>query len=507
MSRVNNSLLNLKYSIINQIVIFVLNFVVRMIFVRILSAEYLGVNGLFNNIITVLSFAELGIGSAIVFSMYEPLLKNDIHMLKGLMNLYKKAYWIIGLVIIIVGALLTPFLEYFIKEIPDIDNLSIIYLLFVFSSGITYLFSYFQSYLIADQKNYIVTRYRIRFNIISSILQILVLLILRDFIFYLIIKLGVPILEQLLISRKTLQIYPHLQQKEKFELQATDKQRIYKNIRAMFLHKTGGIVVNGTDNLLISKFVGIVQVGLYSNYLLIITSFNKIFTIFSSSITASIGNLGATKDTERLLFIYRCLDMLGYWFFGFSSIFLALMFNPLIELLFGVRYLLEPQTVFLIIISYYLTGRRRTVLNFREALGLFWYDRYKPIFESTVNIVVSVFLAIRMGLDGVILGTIISTVSVSFWVEPIVLYRYGFSRSSREYFLRYFIEIIAVAIIGIGLVVVANCFDLNLISTFVIRMSLGVVIPSLIIFLVYRRTKEFEFILPIFRRFFHKPNR
>lgn len=497
----------MKSSIINQIVIFVLNFVVRMIFVRILSAEYLGVNGLFNNIITVLSFAELGIGSAIVFSMYEPLLNNDMHMLNGLMNLYKRAYWIIGLVIIVVGSSLTPFLKYFIKELPQIDHLSIIYLLFVFSSGITYLFSYFQSYLIADQKNYIVIRYRIKFNIISSIFQIVVLLAFRNFIFYLMIKLGVPILEQLLISRKTLKIYPHLQQKDKFELKATDKRRIYKNIRAMFLHKTGGIVVSGTDNLLISKFVGIVQVGLYSNYLLIITSFNKIYNIFSSSITASIGNLGATKDTERLLFIYQCLDMIGYWFFGFSSIFLALLFNPLIELLFGAHYLLEPQTVSLIIISYYLTGRRRAVLNFREALGLFWYDRYKPIFESTVNIVVSVFLAIRMGVDGVILGTIISTVVVSFWVEPIVLYKYGFSRSSREYFIRYFIEIIAVAIIGFGLVFITSRFNLNQIATLLIRTGLGLVVPSICIFLVYRRTKEFAFIMPIFKKLFRKTNR
>jgi len=500
MSRTSKSIRNIKYALIGQASGLLISFISRMVFVKILGAEYLGINGLFTNILSILSLLELGFGSAIVYSMYKPLANKDDKKVIALMELYKKGYISIGLAIGILGLLLTPFLSFFISETPDIPNIEVMYLMFVLNSSLTYFFSYKRSLIIADQKRYIATFYRYGFYFILNVLQIIALILTGNYFLFLGLLIVNTLLENIFISRKANNLYPFLKEKNTNELPADEKKMIFRNVRAMMYHKVGSTIVMGTDNILISKFFGLVSVGLYSNYLLIINSLNTMFGLLFQSVTASIGNLGATEKLEKYRFIFNVIDMVGFWIFGFSSISLIILFNPFISLWIGSEFLFPIEIVFIIVINFYITGMRRSVLSFRDALGLFWNDRYKPIFEVVVNLVMSIILADIFGIVGIFLGTFISTLTVCFWVEPLVLYKHGLKSSVKPYFIKYIKHTVLLFIIGYVTWLISHLItDMSIIG-FLGKLVICAIIPNLLFTFVFWKTKEFQYLFSVFKR-------
>lgn len=500
MNRISSSVRNAKYGVLGQLIYFITNFVVRTFFVRYLSVEYLGLNGLFTNILSILSLAELGVGSAIIFSLYEPLAKNEIPRLKALMRVFRTAYLGIGIWMIAVGLLLSPFLGLFIKELPNIPNIKLIYMLFVANSAITYFFSYKRALIVADQKKYIDSIYQFAASSISGILQILLLVLTQNYILFLSIKFITTILENYLISLKADQYYPFLKKYGGEKLKVKDKSNIIKNIKAMLFHRIGGTVVFGTDNLLMSKFVGIVSVGIYSNYILITGALNSLINILFQSITASIGNLNVTDDKDRLQSVFMSIDFICFWIYGFSSIALINLLNPFIELWLGRQYLFQFPIVLLITVNFYIQGQRSSVLAFRDALGLFWNDRYKPLLESFINLVASYILVIRLGVIGVLIGTLISTLSTAFWIEPLILYKYGFSTSVQKYFIVYFNRLLVISASGAITWLICSVINLPLLGGLIIKMLLCAIVPNIMIALIYRKSPEFSFLIGIVKQ-------
>ena len=293
MSRTDNSLRNLKTAVLFKLAAIVVNFIARKIFVVVLTKEYLGLDGTFANILTMLSLAELGVGTAITYSMYKPLAEGDRELILSLMTLYRKFYTIIGITVGVLGAALTPFLQYIIRDIPDIPHIRLIYLMFVLDSSISYFLVYKQSLISADQKQHIVTSYQYKTSMAVTAAQCAALLLTGDYILYLALKLCATFVCNALLARKADRLYPYLKQKTVQPLPAPVRQDISKNIRAMIAHKLGSVVVFGTDNVLIAYFVGAVSVGLYSNYLLITQSLKSAYSMIFRAMTASIGNLCA----------------------------------------------------------------------------------------------------------------------------------------------------------------------------------------------------------------------
>ena len=504
MTRISNSVRNIKVSLIGQISNLIISFIARTIFVYFLSAEYLGLNGLFTNILSILSLAELGIGSAIVYSLYEPLAKKEEYRISALMQIYKKAYISIGIWMGLAGFILTPFLGFFIKEIPEIENINLIYLLFVGNSALTYFFSYKRALIIADQKKYIDSLYYHTSFFVLNIIQIIILVLTQNYIYFLTIKIIITFIENYLISKKADRLYPFLKQPVSFKLSIEEKNTIVRNIKAMFIHRIGNVIVMGTDNLLLSKFVGLVAVGKYSNYLLIINSLNTFFDIIFKSLTASIGNLGATENKERVQQIFKSINFLNFWMYSFASIALINLINPFIIIWVGNEYVFSYDVVFLIVLNFYIQGLRASVLTFRNALGLFWYDRYKPIFESIINLVASVYLATQYGVSGVLLGTVISTVSTSFWVEPLVLYKYGFYISSIEYFITYAYRMLTTLLIGVITWYVCNLLSGNSFLDFAYKLVVCLLLPNLLLIIIYHRTPNFKYLLRVVKNMLFK---
>ena len=506
MSRISNSIKNIKYAMLGQAMSIIINFLTRTIFTRVLSAEYLGVNGLFSNIISILSLAELGVGSAIIYSMYKPLAEKDVLKLKVLMNFYKKVYFTIGIFILVFGVGITPFLQTFIKEMPDIQNLNAIYILYVTNSAFTYFLSYKRSFLIADQKKYIDTFYEYTFLLIRNVFQIIVLLATKNFLLYLMIQIIITVLQNAIISAKTDRLYPFLREKIEVKMDKEDTALIVKNTKALLMHKIGGVLVLGTDNLVISKFVGIIEVGLYSNYLMIIAALNQVIGLVFQSLASSIGNLGVTEKGDKNIFIFKAIDLIGFWIVSFSSICLVILFNPFINLWLGINYMFPSSVVLLIVINFYFSGRRQSVLTFKEAFGLFWYDRYKPLFEAGINLIFSLILVKYFGIEGVIMGTIVSTLTICVTVEPYVLFKYGFKTSPKAYYFDYTFKAAITVIVGVITWGICTIFSDATFGSFFLRMVVCASIPNLIFVVIFWKTQEFQYLLMVVKNVIKKKN-
>lgn len=437
--RTKYSFYNLLGAIIGQFLGIVAQFASRRIFIICLNQTYLGVSGLFSNILSVLSLMELGAGVAMTYSLYKPIAENQRELIKSLMRFYHKIYVMIGVAILIVGFAITPIYPYFIAGQCNIPHLTIIYWIFVINTAVTYFFSYKRTLIICDQRRYIYSLTHYGMYAVGSILQIIALLLTKNYIIYLLCLTISTLLENAIITGIANKKYPYLKDKNVEELPKDEIGMLKKNIGSMLMHKIGGMVVSSTDNIIVSAFVGLNVVGIYSNYLLITDALSKVAIQFFQAITASIGNLLVEKDTAHINKVFQRTFFIGSVIYGTCTVAMLCGFQSFIDWYAGGNYLLEFSTVILICISFYVTGIRKAVLTFRDASATYYYDRYKAIAEAVMNLVLSIAFVKYMGIDGVILGTILSAVSISLWIEPLVLYKHILKDRISLYFINLFV--------------------------------------------------------------------
>lgn len=437
MSRINRTMRNVRYGFFGQVLALIVSFVARNLFIRYLGVEYLGVHGLFSSLLLVLSMAEAGISSAIVYSMYQPLAHREHAKVRSLMEFYRRAYIYVGSAIAALGLLITPFLTFLSEDLSDIPGMHGLFLLFVTNSAVTYFLSHKKALLFADQKRHIVIVYRYAAFIALSVTQVGVLMLTANFGLFLGVQILFTIVENVALSRKVDRIYPFLNDQEPVSLEGGEREGILKNVRALIFHRLGGAVLVGTDNVLISFFVGLVAVGLYSNYLLVVNSVGLVLASVFASVTASVGNLGVLASSEHQLQTFRAVDLASVCLHGVSAASLFVMLNPFMALWLGPEFVLEWQVVLLIVANFYLTGVRRSLWVFKEAKGVFWPDRFRPLVEVLVNLGGSMLLGHFFGLLGVLMGTLLSALLVCLPWEPRIVFRYALHLGAAEYYGRF----------------------------------------------------------------------
>ena len=421
--RIESSLKNIITSLSSNIITIVIGLIAQALFIKILGSEYLGLNSLFSNIISMLAIVEMGIGSAIIYNLYKPIVENDEEKIKSLMKFYKKSYRIIGLIICIIGLSIIPFL----KTIVDIDNIGIninsyvVYLLFLIETICSYFLSYKRSILYANQKNYIVNIIHIIYTIILNCLQIMILYLTKNYYLYLIIKIIMRIIENVAITYISNRIYKYLMDKDIKPLNKEIEKDIFTKVKALFFHKIGSFIILGTDNIIISKFLGLTMVGLYSNYYLIINSVQTIFNQIIQSTTSSVGNMLVTESKEKQFYIYKKIRFMNFWISTFTSIAILVIMENFITIWIGTEYILPNAVLVILVINYYLNSSRATFIAFKEAAGIYYEDRFVPLVESAINIISSIILVQKFGLAGVFLGTIQSSFIKTYLKENILV--------------------------------------------------------------------------------------
>lgn len=493
MSRTKNTIKNFSVAIMGQVIGLFISFIARIFFIKILGEEYLGLNGLFTNILTVLSLAELGVGEAIIYSLYKPLAEKDTRKCNMIMQLYKKLYIYIGIFILVIGIAITPILPYLIKELPDIKYINYIYILFVINTAISYWFSYKRNLIIADQNRYVATIYRYVFFAILNIVQIFYLVIFKDYIGFLILQIISTLLENILVSNKANKMYPYLKEKEKIKLDKKVKDEIVKNTKAMMMHRVGGTIVTSTDNIILSMLVGLNAVGIYSNYYMVVYALNLFFTQLYNSLIPSVGNFCVNNNDSKKYGLFKKINFLTFYMYSLSCVMLFALYNLFIEIWVGNSLLFPIEIVAVLIINFYLTGMRKSVLCFRDAEGLFDKDKWKSICEAIINIVVSIILGLKFGTIGIFIGTLISSITTCVWVEPFVLYKYSFNKNFLEYLKIYFKQMLWTVIVITIVITINSLVKYSLMIEFIKNGLIAFIIYHFVFFISFRKTDEYKY--------------
>lgn len=492
MSRTKNSAINASVATISRLAYILINFISRTVFIKTLGTEYLGVNGLFTNILLILSFAELGIGNAIIFKLYKPIADNNQERIKTLLHFYKKAYFLIGLFILGVGILVIPFLDIIIKETPNIkENLAFIYLLFLANTTISYFFTYKRSIITGHQKEYLINIISLIITIGQNILQIVFLFLTHSFVLFLLIQILFTAINNVLISVFANKMYPYIKEKKYEKLDKSEQKSIFNDVKSLVLYKLGYIISNGTDNIIISSFLGVKEVGLLSNYTTITTAITSLLSSAFNSLTASIGNLNTIKDSSRKEDIFYQILFLSFLIYGYISIATSLLINDFITIWLGSKYLLDFSICIAIGFNLYVDGMRFVNYTFRNTLGLFKKGRFMPLISSISNIILSIILVNYIGIFGVLIATGLTRLLILTWYDPYLIHKNEFKTSSIRFYKSYLYYLLITILTFVICHKIVSIISLTGIFGFIVN-SLTITLIVVIIFVIATyRMKEF----------------
>ena len=495
-SRFDNSARNVFFSLIAQIFAIVLNIVGRKVFVTVLDAEYLGVSTAFSNVLNLLNLAELGVGTAIIYSLYKPIAEYNESKICSLMGLYRKVYCSVGFFILVVGGVLTPFLDFFVLSMPDIPNVKFIYILLVIQTSSAYFFSYKINFLSATQQSYITQKYQIVSSILQLVLQISALVISKNYFSYLIIGIAIPYVRNVLISKRVDSMYPFLRNQPD-KLESGEVCKIKKNVIALFLYKISNTLSASIDTILISKMLGVIEVAVYSNYHLIISYSDLFFINVLGTVTPSIGNLMTIDDLEKKRRFFSTLRMLYCWFATYLAVGLIVLFNPLIRLWLGDDYVFSESIVVALVISITLTNFQRPCSLMRDANGLFWYGKFRPLVMAVVNLSVSIVLVNVYGTIGVVIGTCVSKIVTFVWYDPYIVFKHTLKCGLKEYFVKYVYNWAVLVFLSY------LCYYLYSLIPFegVVAFFIGVILITIVVngclLLLNFHTREFSYLIEL----------
>lgn len=416
-SRLKKSIKNLRAAWIGQFLNIFAKFVMRRFFVRYISADYLGLDAVFTNIIGLMNLAELGIGSAIFYALYAPLAEKDEKRILGIMQLFARVYRTIAILLTVVGMILMPLLTIIAPETQGLSSVHLLFGFYLINTVVSYLFSYKGLLASADQKSYISTRNHYIFIISLNIAQIFVIYFTKSFIAFAAIQSIFTIAEGLSLSCKMNKEYPILRQKEKVKLPENVTRKIWADVRKIFISKMGNTVIASTDNLILSNVVGLQMTGKYSNYALIKASLQAIVCQFQAAVSASVGNLAAMGEREKEIEYFWFLNFLTTVLYSITSVCLYNLMQPFIAYWLGGDFLMSQGVLLCTTIVYYLYGVRGIFSTFSMAHGVFDLEAKKTAMEAIGNLVISVVLAVRLGVVGVLLGTVVSSLCIGVPLE------------------------------------------------------------------------------------------
>lgn len=494
-SRIKNTGKNIIFSFLFQFLKILLVFINRIIFVRILGASFLGVNGLFTNILSFLSLVDLGMSTAMMYSLYELLAKKDEEKILMYMKYFKKAYRIIAFSIFILGLMLIPFLKYIVNLPSDMPNIYIYYILLLLNTVASYLFIYQTTIVSADQKNYILNKYDIIFQFVLFILQILALLITKSFIFYLMSQIICTILCNVAKVRASKKLYPYLSKESNEKLSSKERKKIHSNVFSLFFYKLGGIIITNTDNILISIFVGTIAVGYYSNYCTIVSSITTFLTMIFTSIKASLGNYIVKRQNDEQLHMFEILEIYNFWLVCFCSICFWILIPDFIEICFGKEYVLTTGLLACVVLNFYTSNIRQTIWAYRETTGTFNKTKYVTLVTAILNIILSIIFGYFFGLVGIIFATVLSRMLYSWWKEPLIIFREHFNTSPKRYYINYikrFCLFLLIGTITFGIILLIDIPNLYLL--FIVKMLICVTVPIILLGIFYRNSDAMKYL-------------
>lgn len=502
MGRVQSAAKNIAFGYIGNLTTQLLGFVLRTVFINYLGDTLNGINDLYTGILSVLSLAELGVGTALNYSLYGPVARKDYEKIKSYMQLYKKAYRVIGLVIAVIGLAISPFLPYLVKQPQGVSvrDLTLYYFIFLFNTVSTYFVAYKYSLAYAEQKNYIQTNTITITKMITVTLQIAVIVTTRNFYLYLLTAAAVELIQKIFISWYLNRLYPYLKDKNVKKLSKEETGEVVTKTKALVFHKVGDVARLQTDSMIISAFINVTLVGFVGNYNMILNSVANFVNIIFNSVLSSFGNLIATESKEKQYSVFKVYRFFACWIYGFSAVGFFLLLTPFIVIWQGPEKVLAAGAVACILIDYYFKGDRIVLSNFKTAAGVFEQDKYLALIQGVVNLILSIVLVQKIGLVGIYIGTIVSGLIANI-TKPFIIYKVCFEKSVKTYFLdsvKYLAVLFGILVLltGIRQFVMPQVTILS----FMLMFIMICVVFNGIFLLLFGRTQEFGYLWGIIKR-------
>lgn len=493
MQRTKNTIRNIMFGLLNKIILLFGPFIIRMVIIKQLGSAYLGLSGLFTSILQVLNLTELGFSSAVVFSMYKPIAENDSETICALMNLYKKIYRIIGIIILVVGLMITPFITNIIKgSYPSDINIYILYIIYLFNTAITYfLFAYKSALLTAHQRNDIISNVNTILHIIEYIVEIIILCVVKNYYLYVLVTTAKNILNNIICAYKANKLYP--QYIAKGTISKDIVKDIKKRVSGLMIQKICTTTRNSLDSIFISAFIGLNVVAIYSNYYLIMNAIIGLIGTITTAMAAGIGNSIVIETVDKNYNDMNKFNFMYMWISGWCTICLACLYQPFMKLWMGTEYMFEYGVVILFCLYFYALKMGDIRAVYSDSKGLWWENRYRAIIETFANLILNLVLVKFLGIYGIIAGTLISLLIINFGYGSQILFKYYFGENRiKEYFKNHLMYFTVTLVIAIITYFICSLINFDGIIEIIIKSIICVVIPNILYFLIYFKTKKFE---------------
>ena len=501
-SRKKKTFINTIAGVINSFCNSILSFVLRTIFIITLGIQYTGVSSVFTAILTMLSLSELGIGTAIATALYSPLKEQDEKTIQKLMHFYKTAYRNIAVFIFIIGLSLTPFLEHIITKVPDVkENIRIIFMFYIVRNALSYLMIYKSTLLNADQKQYITKSYETLCTLVRYALEIIFLLVFKDFIIYLVIEVLGTITQNYLITKRAEKEYPYAFKDTPERLTEEEKRLLFKDIKGLAMYSISGSLGKSIDSVLISSYIATAMAGLLSNYTLIKQQIERTIKQFFNALTPSVGNLAAEHDTIKQIRIFEEILYISFVLVNFCSVCMFVLFNPFINAWLGEEYCLDNEIAFIIAFDFFLYIFLQAIASFRTANGLFVKGQYRPLLTAVLNVILSLTLIKTLGIFGTILATVICRF-VTQWYDPYLLYKYIFHYSFRNFCLKYSYYILLFVVNCSITYYATQSIDVtNKWGCFFLKCGICIIVSNIVALIFSCKMHEFSYLYKLFKKY------
>lgn len=492
-TRTGNSIKNSGATIFGRIATLVMEFVLRTVLIKTLGIEYGGISSLFTDILQVLSLMELGLGSAIIFALYKPLAEKNYSKINALMRFYKTAYNIIAAGVFILGMCCVPFLGSIVKDVPDIkEDIRLIFMLYVAASSCSYLVVYKETLIRASQQSRVAVRIEMAVQITFMGLESLALFIFHEYMIYLVLRIVTYLVRNILISLEVKKRFPEVSFRGDECLTREDRSKLMRDVGAMALYKISGVVLNGTDSIIISTFLGTSLVGIMGHFRMISNCVTNLSNKVWVAVLPSVGNMAAVDDDNKQYRVFSKVNLGSFIFSAFCSIAMFNLCNPLVTVWLGANYTVSTITAFAIAFNMYLFLTILPFQTFRDANGLFVQGKYRPVIMSVINIGLSLALVKPCGMFGVLVATPISRLVTQTWFDPYVVYKYVFKKSPRPYYKEFVIHSVITLVTGAA---IWGVLELAHVGGGFIRLVLGAIlcgtVPLLVYYLLFRKDQQF----------------
>jgi O-antigen/teichoic acid export membrane protein len=497
--RTRYAFLNIAAGLGNQFVITALSFLSRTVFIHSLGVEYLGVNALFSSVLAMISLAEAGIGASITYQLYKPVAEDDRPRILGLMRLYRRAYALIGLVVLALGFAMMPLLPYVVRD-TGVERLGLIYTLFVLNTALPYFFIHRHSFLNVNQKNYIVTLSFTGATVLATVLKILVLLRTGDFILYLVTEFGITLAATIGVAALAGRMYPWLRSKDAPPIDPGTKRELATNVKAILLQNVGSYFIFGAESLVISSFVSVAAVGLYSNYKMLIDICRNFIYQVSNNLYHSVGNLVARESRERIHAVFRGMQLMNFWLYSCAGIALYAAIGPFIRAWIGDAYVMEAAVPAILLLLFFERGMRNAVATVKTTAGIFREDRYAPLLQAAVTLGCGITLVGPLGIVGVFLGSLIGALAIPFWLTPYWVYRKVFRLPLRRYFAVYARYVLVGGAACAAVLAACRALPADGWAAVAARLAVALAVPNLLYWALFRRLEEFAVLAGAARR-------